>query len=69
MEMTIIKFPRTCPECGGNTSKRTVDIFVCENPGCRHINAEQLFSTLKHFGIDAELIKKVEEKMAANSEF
>ena len=68
MEMTIIRYPKTCPECGGSTSKRTVDIFICENPGCKHINAEQLFTTLKHFGIDTELIQKVREKMFINSE-
>lgn len=66
--MTIIKYPKTCTECGGSTQKRTIDIFVCENPGCRHIDADQLLAVLKHYGIHTELIKKVEENLLVNEE-
>ncbi len=67
MGMTIIKILKNCPECGGRTSKRTADVFVCENPDCGYIDAEQLFTVLKDFGINSELIKKIQENMIANS--
>ncbi len=67
MGMTIIKILKNCPECGGRTSKRTAEVYVCENPDCRHIDAEQLFSVLESFGVEAELIKKVQENIVVNS--
>ena len=58
---------KNCSECGGITSKYAAETYVCLNPGCRHIDAEQLYKMLKNIGLSDSVIKNVQANVVANA--
>lgn len=58
---------KNCSECGGITSKFSAEAYVCMDPSCKHVDAEQLYRLLKNLGVDGNVIKKVQDNIVENS--
>ncbi len=55
-----------CPTCHSDTYKFSTEVYICKNPGCRHVDTRLLSKMLKEIGVEDEVIKRVEANVVSS---